>query len=316
MNAFKNYGQVACQSFPPKSTFSVDDQIPNLTGRVVIVTGGYAGIGKETSKALLDHNAKVYIASRSKTKADVAIQELKKATGHEPLFLQLDLANLASVRQAAEEFLSKETELHILFNNAGVMTPPVKQITSNGYDMQFGTNVIGHWYFAQLLIPALLRGKATSPDHHTRIITTSSSAAYLTPLHWDTFKDGPARVALGAQMLYAQSKLANAIVAREFAKRYGDQGIISISVNPGNIKSELQRNMSSLEYFFINTILLYPTPMGALTQLFAGTMPEALNYNGEFLIPWARVGRLRKEAYDPEVGAKLWSWLEEQVKDL
>ncbi|KAI0776357.1 NAD(P)-binding protein [Irpex lacteus] len=287
---------------------------------LIINAGGYTGIGKETTKALLNRNAKVYIASRSKVKADAAIQELKEATGHEPLFLQLDLASLASVRQAAEEFLTKELTLHILFNNAGVMTPPIEQTTSDGYDMQFGTNVLGHWYFAKLLLPALLRGKETSPDQHARIITTSSSVAYFTTLHWDTFKDGPARKALGTQMLYSQSKFANAVVAREFARRYGDQGIISISVNPGNIKSELQRNMTKLQHFFVDTLLLYPTPMGALTQLYAGTMPEALNYNGEarrfFLIPWARLGRLREEAYDTELGIKLWDWLEEQVNDL
>ncbi|KAI0826477.1 NAD(P)-binding protein [Irpex lacteus] len=334
MGALNNYSSVLCQSFPAKPTFNVD-QIPDLTGRVIIVTGGYTGIGKETTKALLNRNAKVYIASRSKTKADAAIQELKEATGHEPLFLQLDLASLASVRQAAEEFLSKEQALHILFNNAGVMTPPIEQTTSDGYDMQFGTNVLGHWYFAKLLLPALLRGRETSPDQHARIITTSSSVAYFTTLHWDTFKEGPARKARGTQMLYSQSKFANAVVAREFARRYGDQGIISISVNPGNIKSELQRNMTKLQHFFVvsyvhnvvqdcsdmvahfqDTLLLYPTPMGALTQLYAGTMPEALNYNGEFLIPWARLGRLREEAYDTEFGIKLWDWLEEQVKDL
>ncbi len=112
-------------------------------------------------------------------------------------------------------------------SHSGVMTPPIEQTTSDGYDMQFGTNVLGkhttvklqlghfsnslagHWYFAKLLLPALLRGKETSPDHHARIITTSSSVAYFTTLHWDTFKDGPARKALGSQMLYSQSKFVS-----------------------------------------------------------------------------------------------------------
>ncbi|OBZ71702.1 Retinol dehydrogenase 11 [Grifola frondosa] len=91
-------------SFPPKSKFSTD-QIPDLTGRVIIVTGGNTGVGKQTIKALLEHNAKVYMASRSKDKADVAIAELKALTGREAIFLELDLGSLASIRKAATEFL-------------------------------------------------------------------------------------------------------------------------------------------------------------------------------------------------------------------
>ncbi|CUA76936.1 hypothetical protein RSOLAG22IIIB_06399 [Rhizoctonia solani] len=91
-------------AYPPKSLFTVD-QIPDLTGQVIIVTGGNSGIGRETCKALLSKNAKVYIAARSKPKADEAIELLKSETnGKEAIFLELDLANLASVRKAAEEF--------------------------------------------------------------------------------------------------------------------------------------------------------------------------------------------------------------------
>ncbi|KAM5535833.1 hypothetical protein V8D89_010451 [Ganoderma adspersum] len=300
------------QAFPPRSAFSVD-QIPDLTGRVAIVTGGNTGIGKETIKALLQHNAKVYLAARSKEKADAAIAELNAATGKEALFLELDLASLASVKKAAEDFLSKEQELHILFNNAGVMFPPIAQVTADGYDLQFGTNVLGHHYFTRLLLPALLAGKESSPDHHARIITTSSASSYLDPLYWDTFRDGPARRQKATHTMYNQSKLANVIVARETARRYGQQGIISISLNPGNIQSDLQRHLPSIIQKVANLLILYPTPYGALTQLWAGTMPEAVNFNGEFLIPWARPGKCRPEAYDPVIGERLWNWLEEQV---
>ncbi|KAI0372200.1 NAD(P)-binding protein [Pilatotrama ljubarskyi] len=309
---FKNTKTAMAQSFPPKSKFSVE-QIPDLAGRIVIVTGGNAGIGYETVKALLQHNAKVYMASRSKAKADAAIASLKEATGKEAIFLELDLSSLASVKKAAQEYLSKEKELHILFNNAGVMWPPVDQFTKDGYDLQFGTNVLGHFYFTELLMPALLAGVQTSPDQHTRVITTSSSGAYFEVLHWDTFKDSPARKKMNTQALYFQSKLGNAVVANQVAKRYGDKGVISISVNPGNIRSELQRYVPG-PVRRIMYLMLYPTPYGALTQLFAGSMPEALKYNGEFLIPWARLGKCRAEAYDPEIGERLWKWLEEQVK--
>jgi len=301
------------QSFPPKSKFSTD-QIPDLTGRITIVTGGNTGIGKETVKALLEHNAKVYLAARSQEKAEATIADLKAKTGKEALFLELDLGNIASVRKAAEEFLSKETELHILFNNAGVMRCPVEMVTADGYDLQFGTNVIGHFLFTELLMPALFAGKETSPDHHSRVITTSSAASYFYTVNWESFRDGPARRKMSTQKLYSQSKFANVLVARQVAKRYADKGIISIPLNPGNISTELQRYMHSLEQK-LSSYFIYPASLGALTQLWAGTMPETLNHSGKFLIPWARVGECRKEAYDDELGNRLWSWLEEEVKD-
>ncbi|KAH9945575.1 NAD-P-binding protein [Amylocystis lapponica] len=301
------------QSLPPKSTFSTD-QIPDLTGRVIIVTGGNGGIGKETVKVLLEHNAKVYMAARSKERAEASIADLKTLTGKEAIFLELDLGDLLSVRKAAEEFLRQETELHILFNNAGVMNPPLDMLTSQGYDLQFGTNVLGHFLFTELLMPALVAGTETSPDHHTRVITTASSTAYFYTINWDALRDSPARRKLRTDQLYSQSKFGNVVVAREVAKRYADKGIISVSLNPGNITTDLARYHSGWVIILLK-MMTYPVSFGALTQLWAGTMPETLNYNGEFLIPWARVGKCRKEAYDEEIGKRLWSWLEEQVKE-
>ncbi len=133
------------------------------------------------------------------------------------------------------------------------MLPPMTLVTKDGYDLQFGTNCIGHWYFTELVMPALLAGVATSPDHHARVVTTSSSAAYLASgFNFDLFKDGPQRRKASSNEMYAQSKLVrrvfsvplreayalslrkgNVIVARQVAKRYAEKGIVSISVNPG-----------------------------------------------------------------------------------
>ena len=131
------------------------------------------------------------------------------------------------------------------------MMPPDYPVTKEGYDLQFGTNVIGPWYFTELLMPALLAGVQTSPDHHARVVTTSSSGAYLGTIDFDTFKDTPKRRKLNAGDLYAQSKLvrshvsllwcpaelvgfqADVIIARQIAKRYADKGIVSLSLNPG-----------------------------------------------------------------------------------
>ncbi|KAG8685378.1 hypothetical protein FRC11_010681 [Ceratobasidium sp. 423] len=140
-------GDTFSQSFPPKPLFSVE-QIPDLTGHVIIVTGGNTGIGKETCKALLNKNARVYLAARNRSRADTAIEWLK---------------NLASVRKAAEEFKRKEQELHVLFNNAGVMGTPVEWRAVEGYDLRFGTHVLGHYFFTTLLLPTLIHTVKNSP---------------------------------------------------------------------------------------------------------------------------------------------------------
>ncbi|ELU40588.1 short chain dehydrogenase domain-containing protein [Rhizoctonia solani AG-1 IA] len=289
-------GSNLSQTFPPKPLFSVE-QIPDLTGQVIIVTGGNAGLGKETCKALLNKNAKVYLAARSKSRADDAIEWLKsEANGKAPVFLELDLGNLASVRKAAEDAPnacthSKEQELHVLFNNAaddlnsGVMAPPVEQRTSDGYDLQFGTNVLGHYFFTVLLLPTLIHTAKNSPF---AMINTSSASVYLAPksgIVWETLGTGVSSITackkLGTHTLYAQSKL--------LAKRYAHQGVISSSLNPASY--------------------------GALTQLWSGTMSEGKDHNGKFPIPWARVGDAGANSHDEELAEKLWDWLEEQVKE-
>ncbi|RXW24438.1 hypothetical protein EST38_g1428 [Candolleomyces aberdarensis] len=303
------------EAFPPKPTFSVDD-IPDLSGKVIIVTGANTGVGKETAKALLNHNAKVYIATRSQEKTEKAIQDLKNETGKEAIFLKLDLANLKSSKAAAEEYLSKETELHVLFNNAGVMAPPMDDLTADGYDLQFGTNTLGHFYFTKLLLPALLKGAKSSPDGTARVVNTSSSASLMaSKINFDTLKDSPARRKSGPNQLYAQSKLGNAIFAKELARRYGDQGIVSTGLNPGNLTSDLQRHLGRIETKVVG-LLLHPTPMGALTQLWAGTTQEGATLNGKYLIPWARVGTGNPVIQDEKAGADLWKWFEDQVADI
>ncbi|KAI0700474.1 NAD(P)-binding protein [Cytidiella melzeri] len=295
------------QTFPPKPKWGVND-IPDQTGKVIIVTGGNAGIGKETVRVLLTKNAKVYIATRNKEKSLAVIEDLKKQTGKEALFLQLDLSDLKSVKAFAEEFLRKERKLHVLYNNTGVMYCPVDQLTAQGFDMTFGTNVIGHWYLTEHLMPALLAVPETEPGEKARIITLSSFAIYLGNIKWDSIEDTPQRRKSSPADLYSR-------ISNEVARRYGDSGIVAISVNPGNIVSDLQRHLVGFQRWLILT-LSYPVEFGALTQLYAGTDPHALELNGKFLIPWARVGTPPTESLDPAVGKKLWDWLEDHTKDV
>jgi len=157
----------------------------------------------------------------------------------------------------------------------------------------------------------------TSSDGKARIVTTSSSGhLFCRGLDFDTFKDSPKRQKCSTDTLYFQSKFANVVDALELSRRFGDQGVVSISLNPGNIKSDLQRHFPPFLRSILNQTILYDTPFGALTQLYAGTVPEAVGLGGKYLIPWARVGTPLKETQDPELGKKLWDWLEEQVKNV
>ncbi|KAJ7621215.1 NAD-P-binding protein [Roridomyces roridus] len=302
--------------FPPKAKWSAN-QIPDLTGKVAFITGGTGGIGKETAKILLSKNAKVYIAGRGVSGGEQAVKELAQSTGNTPIFVKLDLADLKAVKAAAEEYKSKESKLDILFNNGGVMFPPVDKLTVDGYDLQFGTNVVGHFYLTKLLLPELLAGAQSSPDGHARVVNTSSMGHQLLypNLSFETFKDSPERRKLGDKKLYGQSKFGNVVFSNELARRYGDQGIISISLHPGNIKTDLARHSSPAERALTGW-MLYPVQLGVLTQLYAGTAPEALKLNGKYLIPWARVGKAHKGTDDPAVATKLWQWLETETSNL
>ncbi|KAF7330985.1 NAD(P)-binding protein [Mycena venus] len=295
--------------WPPKAKWSVE-KIPDLSGKIVIVTGGNSGIGKETVKALLAKNAKVYIASHNRARVEAAMRELEQATGNKALFIELNLSSLSSVKAAAEAFQRLETKLDILINNAGVMSPPIESITAEGYDLQFGLNVVGHYYFTRLLTPQLIAAGSA------RIVTLTSHGHSLTDgIKWETLKDGPARQKEKPFDLYNQSKFGNVVVACEFARRYGDKGIISTSVHPGLIVTNLGRTMSPAFVKFAH-YLSYSATKGALTSLYAATSQEALNANGKYFTPWARIGKAHPAALDAEVGAKLWAWLEEETKNV
>ncbi|EIW80515.1 NAD(P)-binding protein [Coniophora puteana RWD-64-598 SS2] len=318
-----NFISFVSELFPPAVTYSSDD-MPDMAGKVILITGANVGIGKEIARILLLKNAKVYIAARDKSKAELAIDDLKASTGKEAYFIQLDLSNLRKVKAAVEEYMSKETELHVLFNNGGVLNPPIERLTDDGCDLTFGTNVLGHYYLTTLLLPILLSTAKASPERHVRVIHTSSNSHHLSGINFDALNDTPTRKKLSTETLYSQSKSGNIVFSNELARRYGDQGIVSISVHPGKlplankiaVRSYLQRLHLLVMLNLIKDWFLSPVTKGALTPLYAATSPEGAVLGGQYLIPWARVGRSRTDTRDPVVGARLWQWLEEQVRDV
>ncbi|KAF9228224.1 NAD(P)-binding protein [Gyrodon lividus] len=255
--------------------------IPDMSGKVILVTGGTAGIGKETAR-----NAKVWITARDKSKGETTLREPKTSTGKDAHLLLMVLANLKSIKVAAEELLSKETQLNVLFNNAGVMIPPIDQLTDDGYDLQFGTNVLGHFYFTKLVLPVLLSISKSAPDVVARVVNTSSNAHWFSGLKFDTRRDGPIRRKESACSLYGQSKALK--------RRYGDQGIVSTSLNPGGIKTELRRHGRYLFKAILN-LVLHDVSYCAITQLYAGIVPHGASLNGK---------------------ADLWTWLKDQVANV
>ncbi|CAE6471125.1 unnamed protein product [Rhizoctonia solani] len=305
------------QSFPPAPRWSVD-QIPDLSNKVFVVTGGNAGIGLETCKVLLSKNAKVYMTSRCPKRAQNAISHLRQSTGKTAETLMLDLADLESVREAAKELARRETEVHCLINNGGVFAPPLEAKTAQGYDLQFGTHVLGHYLFTTLLLPMLLR-TVKSSGAPVRVINVSSIKHLFAPrggLDYDSlvpYSPDADRVRdrMGGDKLYCQSKWGLVAFSNELARRYGSEGIVSIALHPGNIRSEIMRyNALSRLTAALADMMLWDCSFGALTQLYAATDPEALGLNGKYLVPWVRSDRARPDTEDPDMGRKLWDWLD------
>ncbi|KAJ7636676.1 NAD-P-binding protein, partial [Roridomyces roridus] len=297
--------------------------IPDLTGKVVLVTGGNAGIRYQTVKQLLLKNATVYLAARSPDKAAVAIKSLEAETnGKKAIFLQLDLADLKSVRTAADTFLRQEEKLDILFNNAGVMGTPLETLTAQGLDIQFGTNVLGHFFFTELLLPALTKSFQQN-QVPACVINTTSMVYTMAPgsgVEFASVKGGSDRDAwikktgkfMAPWRLYGQSKIGNVLASNYWAKTHSD-ALVSCAVHPGTIKSELLRDQSGWMQALAN-LGLHPTPMGALTQLWAGTVATPAEITGQYVVPWGKVAKTEKRTKSAKLEADVIAFLKEQVQ--
>jgi len=294
------------------------------------VTGGYVGVGFELGKLLYQKNGTVYVAGRSPEKASKAIEDIKSAfpgSNGKLEFLQLDLADLTTIKKSAEEFLFKEQRLDVLWNNAGVMMPPIESKTAQGYELQMGTNCLGPYLFTQLLHPILKKTAASAPANSVRVAWAGSLAIDLSSpkggVEWDA-SGSPKASTTNKQYNYAVSKLGNLLLASEFARRTGGEGIISVAFNPGNLRTSLARHMPGWWEWLVVAFLAYDPIYGAYTELFAGLSPDitAAN-NGAFVIPWGRLGPVRTDIVpglrtQSEGGngtaAKFWEYCDTETK--
>jgi retinol dehydrogenase-12 len=200
--------------------------------QVFIVTGGASGIGKELVQILYSHNAKVYVAARSSEKAARSIESIKTSfpsSQGELVYLHLDLDDLTTIKSSAQEFLDKEQKLDVLWNNAGVMIPPQGSKTKQGYELQLGTNDLAPFLFTKLLTPILLKTAKESAPGAVRVVWVSSSVAEgASPKGGVDLSNLDYKKDQGAWHKYAVSKAGNILHSKEFAKRYGSEGIISV----------------------------------------------------------------------------------------
>ncbi|TKX21456.1 short-chain dehydrogenase-like protein 12 [Elsinoe australis] len=226
-----------------RKSFDPDTDIPDLSGKVILVTGGNTGLGKESIRHFVRHNPKkVFLAARTASKAHAAIEEIKRETPDARIeFLQLDLGDLNAVAKAAADFKSRSDRLDILMNNAGIMAVPFA-LTPQNYDIQFGTNHMGHALLTKLLLPTLLQTAESSPD--VRIINLSSVGHNLAALSGGLILD-PTRAANAYSFTrYGTAKLANLLHARALRDRYPQLTITSC--HPGEINTQLYAPQQNL----------------------------------------------------------------------
>ncbi|MBM5795947.1 MAG: SDR family NAD(P)-dependent oxidoreductase [Cyanobacteria bacterium M_surface_7_m2_037] len=290
--------------------------IPDQSGRTALITGANSGLGLETARALAQRGARVVLACRSLAKAEAAGQALSGDGGGagELIPLQLNLADLTSVRQGAQTVAERWGGIDLLINNAGVMAPP-RQLSAQGFELQFAVNHLGHFALTQQLLPALQPG--------ARVVHVSSGASYFGRIAFDDLQ-GEQRY--DAWAAYAQSKLANMMMALELQRRLDRQGaeVRSIAAHPGLARTNLQptsveargSRVEALAYRLMDP-LFQSAAMGALPQLFAATAPDA--EPGGFYGPgglgnfkgYPKACRIAPAALDTAACERLWSVSEE-----
>lgn len=257
-----------------------------------MVTGGASGVGFELCSLLYQAGGKVYLAGRSEANARSAISKIKALSTRSPgelVFLSLSLDDLKTVKPAVQAFTAMESKLDVLFNNAGVSLPPLGSVSAQGHELQMATNCLGHYLLTQLLISTLLRTAESASPAAVRVIWTSSIAVDLSaPKSGIDIPDLTAPPP-NQPKNYATSKTGNWFLANALAAQVGPKGILSVTQNPGNLKTLLLRHAPWI-LGFVSAPLLYDAKMGAYTELWAGLSRDlGIGDGGKYVVPWGRV---------------------------
>jgi NAD(P)-dependent dehydrogenase (short-subunit alcohol dehydrogenase family) len=289
------------------------DDIPPLAGRTAVVTGANSGLGFETALALARAGAHVVLACRDPAKGGDALDRIRQEVPDADVRLdRLDLADLASVRTFAADFPARHDGLDILVNNAGVMAIPRRE-TADGFEMQFGTNHLGHFALTGLLLDSLLARSGA------RVVTVSSEAARIGRIRFDDLQ-GSRRY--GKWTAYGQAKLSNQLFALELNRRATDRGVdlVSVTAHPGYAATNLQAvgpRMSGSRIMerindLGNSVFAQPAADGALPSLYGATAPGVRG--GQYFGPDRLFGMrghpqptsFVRAARDPKTARRLW----------
>ncbi|KAJ8081768.1 short-chain alcohol dehydrogenase [Marasmius tenuissimus] len=303
---------------PGQKKFNPEKDIPSLTGKVYFITGGTGGIGKETVLLLARHQPEhIVFTGRDTRKGESLIEEAKAiAPDVRVSFIPCDLVSLDSVKEGATKFASLSSRLDVLVCNAGIMAVP-PGLTKDGYEVQFGTNHLGHALLIKLLLPTLLR-TAEEPNSDVRIITVASNGHRYPPkggILFDSLRTTQEDVISASLTRYSQSKLANVLYATEFARRYPN--ITSISLHPGIVNTGLADNSTGFTRAFVMVAVswrLLTPEKGAHNSVWASTADRTSFKNGAHYDPVGVLSKPGKDARDEGLGKKLWEWTEEELK--
>ncbi|KAL4942576.1 hypothetical protein BDV06DRAFT_235318 [Aspergillus oleicola] len=299
--------------------FNSEQDIPSLEGKVIVVTGGNIGLGKQSVLEYAKHNPSlIWLAARSQSKAQAAIEEIQsqlpKNAKANIKILELDLASFDSIKAAARTVLSESERLDILLLNAGIMaTPP--GLTKDGYEIQFGTNYLGHILLAKLLLP-LLEKTSALPNADIRLISVTSRGHELAPkegIKYDTLHTSAND--LGPYGRYGQSKLAQILWSREAAKHYPN--ITINAIHPGIVRTNLMNNATGSPCWLkvLGMIAYYvvtPVDRGVKNQLWASVDKNVIS--GEYYEPVGISGSGSRLGKDEGLARGLWEWTEEELK--
>jgi NAD(P)-dependent dehydrogenase (short-subunit alcohol dehydrogenase family) len=284
-------------------------RIPDQTGRVAVVTGANSGLGLVTARELARKGALVVLACRDMDKGRSALADVERvASGPPPELEELDLASLDSVRAFAERFAASHDGLDLLINNAGVMAPPRRR-TADGFELQFGTNHLGHFALTGLLLP-LMEGREDA-----RVVTLSSPVHRMGRISFDNLNGDRRYFRWNA---YGQSKLANLLFALELDRRLRASGstVKSLAAHPGYAATNLQSAAAPLVDRLVmkvgNAVIAQSAEMGALPTLYAATEPglEGGTYVGPDGLGEQRghptIVKPSRAARDEQTARRLW----------
>jgi retinol dehydrogenase 12 len=272
-----------------------DGVMADLDGRTFLVTGANTGIGRATAHDLARRGARVVLATRSEEKTRPVIDEMVHDTGNDELeHLALDLADLDSVRAAAEAFLARDQPLHVLINNAGVAGQ--RGVTAQGFELAFGINHLGHFLLTTLLLERL---RQSAP---ARVVNVSSDSHYRPKeIEWDALRR-PTKTVTGMDE-YGVSKLCNVLFTQELARRIPDTEVAAHAVHPGVIASDIWRRVP-WPVRPIMTRFMKSTEEGATTSLWCATSPDLDGRSGRFYVDCAEKDPNRIAT--PDLAAELW----------